>query len=426
MPIVKLSADQRQIIQELDVTNDSYFITGKAGTGKSTILKTFLDTTSKNVVCLAPTGIAALNIGGQTIHSFFGFPSKLITSYDIRKRRQTKLYQNIDTIVIDEISMVRCEVLDNIDHFLKIHRENDLPFGGVQMIFFGDVFQLPPVTPRNEAQILFQMGYQSPYFFSSEVFQQVDFHFIELNEAFRQKDGYFIKLLDKMRMGLLEKDEYDFLNKRYFQATRVDDQVITLSPHRYQVDSINKEKLTSIDEKPSLYAAEVEGKFTASTFPTEQVLQLKEGAQVMILKNDVNRLYSNGTIGVVKELKAKEVIVEIQFNGKPLEVTIEPHSWNQSKYKVDDDNPKKVSTETVGKFKQIPLRLAWAITIHKSQGLTYDELVIDFGRGAFAFGQAYVAFSRSKTLQGITLKQPVLPKDVKVDKKVLDFYFTYF
>jgi ATP-dependent DNA helicase PIF1 len=421
-PIV-LSKNQLQLLDAIENTDNHFFITGKAGTGKTTILKTLIRTSSKKIVALATTGVAALNISGQTVHSFFGFPAKMISYHDIKKRKNNQLYKTIDTIIIDEVSMLRSDTLDHIDYFLKINRESELPFGGVQMIFFGDLFQLPPVVPTAEAQILFSLDYTSPYFFSGKSYFHFDIKHVELQDVFRQKDLTFIKMLDSIRLNSLNANDFDILNERYFNNKNQPKDAITLSPRKHQVQMLNDIQLRSIHTPVQSFLAKTTGQFNDKLYPTDFVLNLKVGAKVMLLKNDYMEGYHNGSIGEIQSLSADSAIVRLE-NGQTCTVTA--HTWEQLKYKVDTDSNNKISTDVVGTFTQLPLRLAWAITIHKSQGLTYEKVVIDLGAGAFASGQVYVAMSRCTTLEGIYLTQPILPKDLRIDPVVAEYYFDRF
>ncbi|MCB0662427.1 MAG: AAA family ATPase, partial [Saprospiraceae bacterium] len=386
----------------MEKTKKGAFITGRAGTGKSTLLRLFRTTTRKKIVVLAPTGVAALNVKGQTIHSFFGFPGRPLSPKDIKKVRNKKMYENLDVIIIDEISMVRADLLDNIDLFLKINRNNPEPFGGVQMIFFGDLFQLPPVVASDAEAMLFNNFYESPYFFSAQVFDHgYTMEMLELHKVYRQENRYFLRLLDAIRTNRIDREDLEELNERYLPDFDLDDHYITLSPRNYKVDQINERKLKDLDTEEEVFFADVKGNFDPRLYPTEQALKLKLGAQVMFIKNDPEKSFVNGTIGKVVEFGTGTVKVEIKEEGKTKVIEVGKLDWEILKYVQGKEDEKSIDTEVIGTFSQIPLRLAWAITIHKSQGKTFERVIIDMGKGAFEHGQTYVALSRCTSLEGI-------------------------
>lgn len=421
---LELNGDFQYVLDQLEKEGRSLFITGRAGTGKSTLLQLFRNVTRKKTVVLAPTGIAALNVQGQTIHSFFGFPPRPLARHEIRKRRNRRLYQNLEVLIIDEISMVRADLLDNIDYFLRINRDNPLPFGGVQVVFFGDLFQLPPVVASEAEAMLFQSEYESPYFFSAHVFgEDFDLEMVELQQVYRQDNRHFLRLLDAVRLNTLDYDDLADLNERHIPDFKPQKAYITLSARNARVDSINKQKLAAIAFPERMYLAKVTGNFHPRLFPTEATLNLKLSAQVMFIKNDPDRRFVNGTIGKVTDLKDDAITVAIEeTNGQQRTVEVERMDWEILKYKPSDKDPAQIDTETVGTFTQFPLKLAWAVTIHKSQGKTFDRVIIDLGRGAFEHGQTYVALSRCRTLEGIVLRQPLHPRDIRTDERVVEFY----
>ncbi len=420
---IQLSKEFSDILQHIEGTDDSMLVTGKAGTGKSTLLSILRRTTQKRVAVVAPTGIAALNVKGQTIHSFFKFPPKMMMASDIKMSKNPKLYRNIDVLVIDEISMVRADLLDNIDRFLRINRKNADPFGGVQVIFFGDMFQLPPVVSSAFEKQVFRDKYDSPYFFSANVMQEVDFPLIELHTVYRQSDRHFVGILDRVRTNTLDQDDLDTLNAQVGNHLSDEDLFITLTSSNASAMAINQSSLAKLDGDAFKYPAQVEGVFQASRYPADQLLQLKEGAQVIFVKNDSERRWVNGTLGKVTSISKEDIVVSITDpNGRATSVTIFQEEWEILKYKVDDKNPKKFTTEVVGVFRQYPIKLAWAITIHKSQGQTFDKVRIDLGRGAFEFGQTYVALSRCRTLEGIELSRPLNPRDIMSDNRIAEYY----
>ncbi|MEL6831819.1 MAG: DEAD/DEAH box helicase [Bacteroidota bacterium] len=423
-PALILNSDFQYALERMENSKDLLFITGRAGTGKSTLLQLFRRTTRKKVVVLAPTGVAALNVKGQTIHSFFGFPPRLLDPRrDIKRRRYRKLYERVETIVIDEISMLRADMLDNIDYFLQVNRDDPRPFGGVQMIFFGDLFQLPPVVATEVEKRLFQTTYNSPYFFSSRVLAPpVSVEMIELQKVYRQENRFFLKLLEGIRLNRLDFEDFEALNERHLPKEPVPELAITLSARNARVNSINQAELERIPMPVKHYQAKVSGNFPDRLFPTEAILGLKLNSQVMFLRNDPDKRFVNGTIGKVTKLEDDSVTVLVEENGQKRHIEAERQEWEILRYKIDEQKPNEIGTEVLGSFKQFPLRLAWSVTIHKAQGKTFDKVIIDLGRGAFEHGQTYVALSRCRTLEGIILRQPIRPKDIITDERIIDFY----
>lgn len=384
----------------------------------------FSETTKKKIVILAPTGIAALNVKGQTIHSFFKFAPNFIPKSSIRKVKRRKIYKNLDSIVIDEISMVRADMLDNIDLFLRLNRDNPLPFGGVQMIFIGDLFQIPPVVSSDFERNFLQENYSTPYFFSAIVMSNEKFYMdlIELNQVFRQRDIRFINLLEAIRLNQMDWDLLDELNSRYDPDEIKEGFYITLSARNAQVQKLNDKKLKEINSRSFLYQASLVGSFPVNTYPTDYELSLKVGAQVMFIRNDTEKKFVNGTIGKVVKLLADKIFIEINKDGEKEIIDVDPVEWESVKYFTDALDPQNIEQEVIGTFSQYPLKLAWAITIHKSQGKTFENVIIDLGsRGAFAHGQTYVALSRCTTLNGIILSTPIKPQDIMVDPRIIEF-----
>lgn len=419
-----LNDDFSEILTLLENTNENYFITGRAGTGKSTLLQVFRKTTKKRVAFLAPTGIAALNIRGQTIHSFFGFPPRMIGRDEIKRVAKHRIYELLEMIIIDEISMVRADILDNMDYFLRINRRVDQAFGGVQMVFFGDLFQLPPVVAGNFEKHYFTNHYKSPFFFSAKIFEKgFRVKMLELHQVYRQDERHFIKILDQIRTGDVDEYLLEDINTRYLPIPELTDYYITLCSINATASSINLAKLRQLNRSFVNYQAKITGEFNAQNYPTDVVIRLCEGAQVMFIKNDPNKQYVNGTIGIVKSCSQKELIVEIldKNNNKTL-VSVEEQNWEIIRYNVHPDKPSSIVAETIGVFTQIPLKLAWAITIHKSQGKTFEKVILNLGSGAFESGQCYVALSRCRTLNGILLTRPILYRDVIVSDQVLEYY----
>lgn len=407
-------------------TNEHIFLTGKAGTGKTTFLKYLKEHCTKNILVAAPTGVAAINAGGVTLHSLFQLPfhpflptknnkTQLVASLKYNKQRQ-QLLRKIDLLVIDEISMVRCDVIDAIDTVLRsIRRQYDTPFGGVQLLFIGDLYQLPPVAQQHEWNML-QEHYASPYFFDSYAIKEQMPLLIELDVIYRQKAGSFVKLLNKIRNNEMMEDDYEDLHLRYDPSFRPDpgEQYITLCSHNKQADRINQQQLARLLSPVFAYKARIEDDFPENMFPADETLQLKTGAQVMFLKNDlVRKRYFNGKLAIVKYVADDKIIVDC--DGEDIEVVQE--SWENARYHIHAADG-KMEQEVIGSFIQYPLRLAWAITIHKSQGLTFDKLLIDAG-AAFSSGQVYVALSRCTSLEGIVLLSKIPPTAITSNESVL-------
>ena len=422
---IQLSKEYQYALDILEKTNQNIFITGRAGTGKSTLLQLFRNTTKKRAVVLAPTGVAALNVKGQTIHSFFGFPAKPIGPEDIRRRKNRKLYEKMEVLIIDEISMVRADLIDNMDYFLRLNRGINRPFGGVQVVFYGDLFQLPPVVATKEEYQLFTDYYDSPYFFSAKVFNDDSFVMenVELRTTYRQESRHFIRLLDAVRTNQMDYDDLEDLNERHFPDFEAEDYYITLSSRNAIADQINQRQLARLQTKSFVFRAAVTGEFNPRLFPTDLDLGLKLGAQVMFVKNDPQKRFVNGTIGKVTHVDEDEIKVTIQNDdGSTKTIQLEKMEWEILKYKSDLADASKIESNVVGTFTQYPVKLAWAITIHKSQGKTFDKVIIDLGKGAFEHGQTYVALSRCRTLEGVVLKQPLRARDIMVDERIVEFY----
>jgi ATP-dependent exoDNAse (exonuclease V) alpha subunit len=422
-PVI-LSLEFKGILDHLEYSEDHIFVTGKAGTGKSTLLQVFRTSTKKRVIVLAPTGIAALNVRGQTIHSFFGFPPRILNRSEIEKRRNFRMYCNIDMIIIDEISMVRADMMDNMDYFLQVNRSNPTPFGGVQMVFFGDLFQLPPVVSSPFEKEYFHTKYTSPYFFDAFIMRKVELKMFELLSVYRQEERSFISLLDNIRKNELDYEDFITINERHLPIPEDDDYYITLCTRNDIVNRINEHELKILTGRSVTFSASVTGDFNPQLFPADFNLDLREGAQVMFVRNDTNKQYVNGTIGIVHKLDEDSIIVSIPDDGKYgfKLIEVEKAEWEIIKYELDPEKPNAVTTKIVGTFKQYPLKLAWAITIHKSQGKTFNRVIIDMGGGAFESGQTYVALSRCRTLGGIILKHPINGRDIIVDERISQFY----
>ncbi|MBP7795669.1 MAG: AAA family ATPase [Elusimicrobiales bacterium] len=410
----------------MEYSYDNLFLTGRAGTGKSTLLSYFKEKTSKKIVVLAPTGVAALNVGGQTIHSFFRFKPD-ITEDKIEKlsERVVNIYRKLDTIVIDEISMVRADLLDYIDIFLRRNLDKNRPFAGIQMIFIGDLYQLPPVVKKNEKEI-FNERYKSHYFFDADVFKKLAFRFVELEKVYRQSDEDFIHILNKIRNNTITDDDLRILNKRTKERPSDEKYMVYLTPLNRAAKEINEKKLTELSDEIQIFKAIINGNFKETDFPTDEELKLARGAQVMLLNNDSSGRWVNGTIGIIIDFDigddGEEVVVIEKEDGDI--VYVKPHKWEMFKYTYDEKK-KKIGTETTGSFTQFPLRLAWAITIHKSQGKTFEKVLIDISSGIFAHGQTYVALSRCKSLEGIYLKSPLKKQHIIMDRRIINFLTEY-
>lgn len=415
----------------IEQTNVNVFLTGKAGTGKTTFLKSLRNTLFKRYVVLAPTGIAALNCEGVTIHSFFQLdfmpyiPGRTIKHKKMRIDK-VNLIRSLELIIIDEISMVRADVLDQIDTLLRKLRfsQRHKPFGGVQLLMIGDLSQLPPVAKQEEWDFLSQF-YKTPYFFSAKVLEETRYQTITLEHIYRQSDSKFINILNHVRDNIITQEIIEDLNKRYDPLILSQDHkgYIILCSHNHQANKINEDKLMLIDSQSHFYTAEVEGEFDSRLFPNAETLELKEGAQVMFLKNDYDapygekRRYYNGTIGKVVELGENKIIVEKDEDGQRIEVT--KYTWERYKYELNKKT-KEIKQEVIGAFTQYPLKLAWAITIHKSQGLTFEKAIID-ADNSFAHGQFYVALSRCRSLEGLHLSKRFNPHAVITDVLIDNF-----
>lgn len=419
-------------LQIIQFTHNSLFLTGKAGTGKSTFLRYIAETTKKKCIILAPTGIAAINAGGTTLHSFFKLPFHPLlpndSKYSARNIRntlkyngdKTKLLREVELIIIDEISMVRADIIDFVDKVLRIYNRNMRePFGGKQLLLVGDIFQLEPVVKEEDRQLL-QPFYASNYFFDAKVFQEYPLVSIELTKVYRQQDPTFISILDHIRTNQASDHDFALINQRVGVKQQMNDRgsdfTITLSSKRDTVDWINNEELAQLPGDPSLFLGQIKGDFPESSLPTPIELNIKVGAHIMFIKNDVERQWVNGTLGIIVGIDEEEGLLYISTeDGRELQVQRE--MWENVRYTYNESE-KRIEEELIGTYIQFPIKLAWAITVHKSQGLTFNKVNIDFSDGVFAGGQAYVALSRCTSLEGITLAAPLRRNEVFVRAEV--------
>lgn len=413
----------------IENTNTNIFLTGKAGTGKTTFLRRLKEESSKRIVVVAPTGIAAINAEGVTIHSFFQLsfaPFIPDAQYKLKEqqyrfsKQKIRVIQSIDTLVIDEISMVRADLLDAVDNVLRRFRKNNLPFGGVQMVMIGDLGQLAPVAKDDEWQMLSRY-YDTPYFFSSLALKSTRYAIVELKTVYRQSDSHFVELLNRVRDNRADDSVLAALNSRYipnFQPP-VEEGYIRLTTHNFQAQQENDRQLALLPGKPYTYEASITGKYPEMLFPTEQTLTLKEGAQVMFVKNDssADKAFYNGMLGTVTEINDKNLFVRTKDTG--VVIKVEPEQWENTRYDINE-RTNEITEEVEGTFTQLPVKPAWAITVHKSQGLTFDRAIIDVQR-AFTHGQTYVALSRCRTLEGLVLSAP-LPMSAIIRDGAVDDY----
>lgn len=394
------------------------FITGKAGTGKSTFLRSLKNSVLRNnAVFLAPTGVAAVNISGQTLHSFFKFPPRFLDEKDIEKSKWPSIYHKIEYVVIDECSMLKADVLDAIDKSLKINRNNDLPFGGVKIILFGDLHQLPPVVDRNTEFIYKQKNYKTPYFFSSRIFKTHlnEVQIVELTRVFRQKDENYINILDDIRSYNLTNDLLNILDQQIITSKEnLPDDLTILTTTNKLAKKYNDENLNNLSNPSIKYKAKIEGKFKEDEWPTDEIIEIKKNTKIIFIKNDSQKRWINGSIGIVKKIFDDRIVVKVNNNI----CDVYPDKWEKIKYQIIRD---RLTHVVVGTFYQLPVRLGWAITIHKSQGLTLDNILVDSSSKAFAPGQIYVALSRCRNLKNLFLECAITPADIIINNDIIRF-----
>lgn len=431
--------DFQKALQIIQFTHNSLFLTGRAGTGKSTFLHYIAATTKKKHIILAPTGIAAINAGGSTLHSFFKLPFHPLLpndrQYSVRNIRNTlkynsdkqKLLREVELIIIDEISMVRADIIDFIDKVLRVYNRNMRePFGGKQMLFVGDIYQLEPVLKEEDRKLL-QAFYQSSYFFDAKVFQQIPLVSIELQKVYRQNDPTFISILDRIRTNQINNKDLARINEQVCPKEKEEpvgkekdnDLSVTLSSRRDTVDWINSQQLDLLPNDKVTFFGNITGEFPESSLPTSMELVLKVGAQIMFIKNDIEKQWVNGTLGTVSGIDEEDGLLYIHTEENE-DLQVERETWENIRYRFNEEE-QKIEEEQIGTFEQFPVKLAWAITVHKSQGLTFKNVTIDFTGGVFAGGQTYVALSRCKSLEGITLREPIKRNDIFVKSEVAHF-----
>jgi ATP-dependent DNA helicase PIF1 len=431
--LIEITQEYHAVLTAIARKDPYIFISGRAGTGKTTLVNYLRNNLTEQVAVVAPTGVAALQVRGVTIHSFFRFPPRLIfPETDIKKLKDRRLYNKLGILIIDEISMVRADMIDAIDMFLRVNgpREGH-PFGGVQIIFVGDLFQLPPVVRQEEMEVLRERGYDAAYFFNAQILHRSELTYIELMKIFRQKDQSFTSLLNHIRMNQDADTAIGVINDSCFRPNSAGDyQAITLTTTNQRADSINAKEMRLLDTETKIYKGRIDGKFNVDerNLPSPLDLTLKLGARVMFTANDRNmpRRWMNGTLGKVVQFETDSITVELDISNHQTTklrhlVEVPIFSWESYQYEYDEKE-NQIKPVVNGKFEQFPLMLAWAVTIHKSQGKTLEKVRVDLTGGSFAPGQVYVALSRCTTLEGIELQQPIRKNDVRTDAHVKDFY----
>lgn len=425
---IEVTPEYEEVVKAINAYDPFIFVSGKAGTGKTTLIGYLREIVAGNVVVVAPTGVAALQVRGATIHSFFRLPPRIIfAEEDIKTVKDRRMYEGIRLLIIDEISMVRADIVDAIDLFLRVNGpQQGKPFGGVQIMFVGDLFQLPPVINTSEMELLRERGYEQAHFFNAMALSGKEIMMIELQKIFRQKDREFTDILNHIRVNEDIDVAIETLNRECFEKQELNSPyAITLTTTNARADAINEEELDAISGSPIMFVGLLDGKFNVDerNLPSPMNLTLKVGAHVMFTANDMAmpKRWVNGTIGIVREFTGESVRVEIKTENDLNIVDVHSHKWESYKYELDSTTG-KISPIVIGSYQQIPLMLAWAVTIHKSQGKTMDQVNIDLSTGAFASGQVYVALSRCRTLSGIRLKRPIKINDVRCDPAIKRFY----
>jgi ATP-dependent DNA helicase PIF1 len=405
------------LVAEIVNGGRNVFLTGRAGAGKTTLLRQVIQAFREKAVVLAPTGLAAVHVGGQTIHSFFNFPPRLLDPADARKLRNQRVVKALETLIIDEVSMVRADMMEAIDRTLRLNRGQRAPFGGARLILSGDLHQLPPVVEA-EVEPILAAAYGGPWFFRAPAFGAANFRLAALKRAFRQEDAAFLSILNGMRNGRLSEVDQQLLETRVSSRTPAEASQthVVLTPNNAAAWRINQTRLSELPGPARTYSATLEGAFDEKSFPTDETLELKAGARVLMIRNDPSGRWVNGSLGTVQALGESDVFVKI---GSDVH-RVSAQAWEKFRYEFDA-KAQSVARSVTGSFKQLPLRLAYAVTIHKSQGMTLDKVYLDFDRGMFAHGQAYVAFSRCRTLEGLELSRPLRPRDLIVDRSAFGF-----
>ncbi len=425
------SEENNKILQLLlDMRNtgsNSYilFVTGMAGTGKTTLINLLRSQYPGHLAILAPTGIAALNAGGVTIHSFFKFPHRILTVNDIKTSNKRVIYEKLELLIIDEVSMVRCDLLDSIDRFLRMNRDSDLPFGGVQLLLIGDLFQLPPVVKDSDQRILRQIGHKDKYFFNALCLQGCELITIELKTVYRQRSTSFTDILKRIRVAEDIENTVNEVNQICYKEVG-SRHSITLTCTNAVADEINMKELNRLATEKQTYLGSLTGNYNASAdnLPSPYRLELKVGAQIMFTQNDGAHRWVNGSMGIVRSMDNDSIKVQLTGANNDYNVNVRRTTWEKYRY-VYNHAENQIIPVTIGTYIQYPLSLAWAVTIHKSQGKTLDNILIDFGAGAFETGQVYVALSRCRTINDIRLACPLKTTDVKCDTTIKDFYATH-
>lgn len=419
---ILVTDEYRRTLDLLSSNRPVVFVNGRAGTGKSTLIRYLRSVLGKRLAVAAPTGVAAINAEGVTIHSLFRLPPKIHEEEDIKLVSDRKLYQKLELLIIDEVSMVRADLMDSVDRFLRKNRRSNLPFGGVQLLLIGDLFQLPPVAGKQEREALTAKGYPTLHFFGAFSLRSTPVSFVELTTVFRQADQHFVDLLNRIRVAEDVERTVGELNERCCRSDAPPADLI-LTCTNAKADEINAEGLQSLKTKEHLFRGHIQGAFSIEhdRLPSPMELRLKAGARVMFTKNDEQHRWVNGTIGVVRDLSEDRITVELLSDSRGEVHSVHPVTWETYKYEYDEEEDRIVARK-VGEYRQYPLMLAWAVTIHKAQGKTLDNVLVDLGHGAFAPGQVYVALSRCRSLDGIRLARPIRPSDVKCDPDIKQFY----